>query len=201
MKHATCSKIPPGKKTAAESWNKPVVDVFCPAEVAPVFCVGVKATITATAARAFSASQPHPTLPGFGERKTKIFMKLSKGFQGVLIGSAFLLATDAFAANKGTLHVNSPEIVAGERLAAGDYTVRWDGTGPSVQFRIMQGSKMVVAATARIVALETASPGDSVVVEIYKNGVRQVSLMSFSGQKTALQIEESSESAIAQGNN
>ncbi len=45
-------------------------------------------------------------------------MKLSKSFQGVLIGSACLLATNAFAANKGTLHVSSPEIVAGERLAA-----------------------------------------------------------------------------------
>jgi hypothetical protein len=82
-------------------------------------------------------------------------MKLSKSFQGLLIGSALLLATDAFAANKGTLHVSSPEIVAGERLAPGDYTVRWDGTGPSVQFRIMQGGKVVVAAPARVVALDT----------------------------------------------
>ena len=127
-------------------------------------------------------------------------MKLSKCFQGVLIGSAFLLATDAFAANKGTLHVSSPEIVAGERLAAGDYTVRWDGTGPGVQFRIMKGTKVVVAAPGRIVALDNASPSDSVVVQTYGNGIRRVSLMSFSGQKVALQIEESSGSAIAQGN-
>ena len=127
-------------------------------------------------------------------------MKLSKSFQGVLIGSALLLATDAFAANKGTLHVSSPEIVDGERLAAGDYTVRWDGTGPSVQFRILQGAKVVVAAPARIVALDTASPGDSVVVDTYGNGIRRVSLMCFSGQKIALQMEESSGSAIAQGN-
>jgi hypothetical protein len=127
-------------------------------------------------------------------------MKLSKCFQGVLIGSAFLLATDAFAANKGTLHVSSPEIVNGERLAAGDYTVRWDSTGPSVQFRILQGAKVVVAAPARLVALDTASPSDSVVLDIYGNGIRRVSLMCFSGQKIALQMEESSGSAIAQGN-
>jgi hypothetical protein len=128
-------------------------------------------------------------------------MKLAKSLQGVLIGSAFLLATDAFAANKGTLHVSSPEIVAGERLAAGDYTVRWDGTGPSVQFRIMQGAKVVVAAPARIVTLDNASPSDSVVVQTYGNGSRRVSLMCFSGQKLALQIEEDSGSAIVQGNN
>jgi hypothetical protein len=128
-------------------------------------------------------------------------MKLSKNIQGVLIGSAFLLATDAFAANKGTLHVSSPELVAGERLAAGDYTVRWDGTGPNTQFRIVQGAKVVVAAPARIVALDNASPSDSVVVEVGADGSRRVSQISFSGQRLALQIEESSSTAIVRGNN
>lgn len=128
-------------------------------------------------------------------------MKLSKSFQGVLIGSALLLATDAFAANKGTLHVSSPEIVAGERLAAGDYTVRWDGTGPNIEIRVMQGGKVVVAAPARIVPLDTASPSDSVVVQVAADGSRRVSQMSFSGQKLALQIEESSSTAIVRGNN
>jgi hypothetical protein len=128
-------------------------------------------------------------------------MKLSKSFQRVLIGSAFLLATDGFAANKGTLHVSSPEIVAGERLAAGDYTVRWDGTGPDIRFRIMQGAKVVVAASARIVALDTASPSDSVVIDVEGDGSRRVSQIWFSGQKLALQIEGSSTTAIVQGNN
>jgi hypothetical protein len=134
-------------------------------------------------------------------REKRISMKLSKSFQGVLIGSAFLLATDAFAANKGTLHVSSPEIVAGERMAAGDYTVRWDSTGPNIQFRIMRGAKAVVAAPARIVALENASPSDSVVVQVEADGSRRVSQMYFSGQKLVLQIGESSGSAIVQGNN
>jgi hypothetical protein len=128
-------------------------------------------------------------------------MKLSKGFQGVLIGSAFLLASDAFAANKGALHVSSPEIVAGQGLDAGDYTVRWEGTGPSVQFRIMHGAKVVVTAPARVVALDNASLTDSVVVQTYDKGLQRVSLMCFSGQKIALQIEESTGTAIVQGNN
>jgi hypothetical protein len=128
-------------------------------------------------------------------------MKLSKSFQGVLVGSAILLATDAFAANKGTLHVSSPEIVAGERLGAGEYTVRWDGTGPNIEFRIMRGAKVVIAAPARIIALDNASPSDSVVLQVGADGSRRVSQISFSGQKLALQIEESSSSAIVQGNN
>ena len=117
------------------------------------------------------------------------------------MGSAFLLAIDAFAANKGTLHVSSPEIVAGEKLAAGDYTVRWDGTGPNTQFRVMHGGKVVVAAPARIVPLGSASPSNSVVVEVGADGSRRVSQISFSGQKLALQIEDSSSTAIVHGNN
>jgi YD repeat-containing protein len=128
-------------------------------------------------------------------------MKLSKSFHGVLIGSALLLVTDAFAANKGTLHVSSPEIVAGERLAAGDYTVRWDGTGLNTEIRVTQGGKVVVTAPARIVPLDNASPSNSVVVQIAADGSRRVSQISFSGQKLALQIEESPGGAIVQGNN
>jgi hypothetical protein len=128
-------------------------------------------------------------------------MKLSKTFQGVLISSAFVLATDAFAEHKGTLHVSSPEIVAGEQLAAGDYSVRWDGTGSNIQFRIMHGAKVVVAAPATIVALDNASPGDSVVVQVEADGSRRLSQMCFSGQKLALQIEDSSSTAIVRGNN
>jgi hypothetical protein len=128
-------------------------------------------------------------------------MKLSKSFQSVLIGSAFLLATDAFAANKGTLHVSSPEIVAGERLAAGDYTVRWDDSGSTTQLRIMQRAKVLVAAPARILALDSASTSDSVVVDVEADGSRRVSQIFFAGQKLALQIEEGSDSAIVQGEN
>jgi hypothetical protein len=161
--------------------------------------VGVKATITATAARVlYLSAAPHRS-PVQG-REMEMFMNVLKSFQGVLIGSAFLLATNGFAANKGSLHVSSPETVAGERLAAGEYTVRWDGTGPSVQFRVMQGAKVVVTAPARIVALDSASPSDSVVVQTYDKGIRSVSLICFSGQKVALEIEEGTGSAIVQGN-
>jgi hypothetical protein len=127
-------------------------------------------------------------------------MKLSKNLQGFLLGSAFLLATNAFAEHRGTLHVSSAEMVAGERVTAGDYTVRWEGTGPEVQFRVMRGAKVLVAGPARIVPLDDAAPGDTVLIQIDGSGVRRVSQISFSGQKFALRIEETVGSSIAQGN-
>jgi hypothetical protein len=131
--------------------------------------------------------------------KTEFSMKLSKSLQGLLVGSALLLATDAFAQHRGRLHVSSAEMVAGEKLTAGDYTVRWEGTGPEVQCRIMQRARVLVVAPARIVFLDHAAPSDSVVIQIYGNGVRRVSQISFSGQRLALQVEENVGSSIAQG--
>jgi hypothetical protein len=128
-------------------------------------------------------------------------MKLTKIFHGVVIGSAFLLAADAFAANKGALHMSSPETVAGERLAAGDYTVRWEGAGPSVQLRIMQRAKVVAAVPAKLVALDSVSATDSVIVQIDGNGSQTVSQIFFSGKRFALQVEEVSTTAAVHGNN
>ena len=98
-------------------------------------------------------------------------------------------------------HVSSPEIVAGERLAAGDYTVRWEGVGPNVEFRVMHGAKVLFAAPARIVHLDNAAASDSVVVQTYDDGIRRVSLISFSAQKVALQIDESSGSVMVRSSN
>jgi hypothetical protein len=128
-------------------------------------------------------------------------MKLSRSFLGVLIGSALLLANDALAANKGTLHVSSPENVAGQQLTAGEYTVRWESTGPAVQLRVMQAGKVVVALPARIVALGNISSSDTAVIEIDRNGRRNLSRMYFAGQKFALEIETDSAVANIQTNN
>ncbi len=54
-------------------------------------------------------------------------MKTSQTLKIPLAALALLVASSAFAANKGSLHVSSPEDVAGKQLAAGDYSVRWEG--------------------------------------------------------------------------
>jgi hypothetical protein len=128
-------------------------------------------------------------------------MKLIKTFHGMVMGSAVLLAANAFAANKGALHVSSPETVAGERLTAGDYTIRWEGAGPSVQLKIMRREKVVVAVPAKLVALNSASPSNSVILQIDGNGSRTLSQIFFSGKRFALQVEEVATTAAIHGNN
>lgn len=52
-------------------------------------------------------------------------MKLSNTSRRLLLVPALLLATNLFAANKGSLHISTSEKVAEEQLSAGDYTVQW----------------------------------------------------------------------------
>ena len=69
-------------------------------------------------------------------------MSVSKISKGLLLGLALLLATSGFAANKGSLQVDDPVTVNGKQLAAGEYTVKWDGAGPNVELNIMKGKNV-----------------------------------------------------------
>ena len=63
-------------------------------------------------------------------------MKLSMISRSLLPALALLLATSAFAANKGnkgSFDVFEPVTVSGHQLTPGRYKLTWDGTGSSVE--------------------------------------------------------------------
>ena len=132
-----------------------------------------------------------PTVLG----KNGIFMKLSKSFQRLLAGSIFLLATSAFATDKGTLHVSSLEKVPGGALAAGDYTVQWEDAGPSIKLKIMQGKKVIATVPAKVVPLSEVVGDDTAVISIDADGSRRLSRVLFRGKKFALEIENDTDNA------
>jgi len=101
----------------------------------------------------------------------------------VVLGLAVLLASSAFASNKGSLHVREPIEVAGQQLAPGEYQLRWDGTGSNV----MQDKKEVAKAPAKVVALDKAYDYDSAVID-HASGKATVSQVRFAGKKYALVI-------------
>jgi len=105
----------------------------------------------------------------------------------VVLGLAALLASSAFASNKGSLHVREPIEVAGQQLAPGEYQLRWDGTGSNVEVSIMQDKKEVAKAPAKVVALDKAYDYDSAVID-HASGKATVSQVRFAGKKYALVI-------------
>ena len=121
-------------------------------------------------------------------------MKLSKS---LFLGLALLLATSAFAANKGSLTVQEAVTVNGTRLAAGDYKVQWEGNGPNVELSITQGKKLLAKVPARMVNLDQPSVGDSAVVKNNDDGSRSLTEVRLSGKKFAFAVGEEAAKADA----
>jgi hypothetical protein len=105
----------------------------------------------------------------------------------IVLGVAVLLASTAFAANKGTMQVRESVEVNGQQLPAGVYQLRWDGTGSAVEVRFMQGKKEVAKTTAKLVSLDQASDYDSAVID-RASGKAAVSQVRFAGKKYSLAI-------------
>ena len=114
-------------------------------------------------------------------------MKLNHVAKTVVLGLAVLLASSAFASNKGTLQVREAVEVNGQQLAPGAYQLRWDGAGANVEVSFMQGKKEVAKASAKVVALDKASAYDAAVVD-HSSGKAAISEVRFAGKKFALAI-------------
>ena len=128
-------------------------------------------------------------------------MTVSKISKSVLLGLALLLATSGFAANKGSLQVNDTVTVNGKQLAAGDYTVKWDGAGPNVELNILRGKNVVATVPARMVELEQTPSRDSVVTTVNSDGRKALNEIRFSGKKQAIAINAESAKAEPAGTN
>jgi hypothetical protein len=131
-----------------------------------------------------------PLLDGIGKENGEN-MKTLNTVKSTFIALALLSVPNMFAANRGSLHVSSPEEVAGQPLAAGDYIVRWEDSGPNAELRIMQGKRVVATAVANVMPLKNVSVSDSVVLQNYGER-RSLSLIFFSGKTVALEIREPS---------
>jgi uncharacterized protein YcnI len=125
-------------------------------------------------------------------------MKLSHAAKSIVLGLALVLATSAFAGNKGSLKVQEPITVSGQQVPAGDYKVSWEGTGSNVEVSILQGSKVVAKTSGRIVEMSQSSQYDSAVVRKNSDGSRALSEIRFSGKKQALAIGEAAAKMDAQ---
>jgi hypothetical protein len=123
-------------------------------------------------------------------------MKLNNLAKAVVLGLAVFVATGAFASNKGSLHIQEAVELNGQQIPAGDYQIRWEGTGSNVELSVMQGRKELAKTTATEVQLERASSFDSAIVS-HSNGRASVSEIRFAGKKTALSLGASDRASMS----
>jgi hypothetical protein len=114
----------------------------------------------------------------------------------VVLGLAVLLAASAFASNKGSLLVRESVEVNGQQLTPGEYQVRWNGTGSTVEISFMQGKKEVAKTTAQVVPLDKAYGSDSAVVD-HSSGKTTFSELRFAGKKFALAIGSTDKAEVS----
>ena len=127
-------------------------------------------------------------------------MKFANVFKGLLLGLTLLLATSVFAANnKGSLQTLSDVTLSGKTLPAGEYSLKWEGTGSNVQLNILKGKTVVATTPARLVDLSQVPNSDSAVIKSNTDGSRSLAEVRFGGKKYALQIGEESGSAEMAG--
>ncbi|MGA7287578.1 MAG: hypothetical protein WBX02_05745 [Terriglobales bacterium] len=114
-------------------------------------------------------------------------MKLTNLAKSVVLGLAVLLATSAFASNRATLQVGESLEVNGQQLNPGEYQVRWDGTGSTVEVSFLKNNKEVAKTSAKVVAVDKAYGSDSALID-HSSGKATISELRFAGKKFALEI-------------
>ncbi|MFY9905071.1 MAG: hypothetical protein WAM43_08015 [Terriglobales bacterium] len=114
-------------------------------------------------------------------------MKLTNLAKSVVLGLAVLLATSAFASNRATLQVGESLEVNGQQLNPGEYQVRWDGTGSTVEVSFLKNNKEVAKTSAKVVAVDKAYGSDSALID-HSSGKATISELRFAGKKFTLEI-------------
>jgi hypothetical protein len=104
---------------------------------------------------------------------------------------ALALMPAAFAASdshKSNFEISAPTQVNGTEIPAGEYTARWEGSGPNVQVSIMQGRKVVATVPAQVVPLNQPAADTHTEIKNSANGDRELSKLQFAGKKYTLEL-------------
>ena len=116
-------------------------------------------------------------------------MKRTGRITYALMSFAMFFATTAYAANKGSLHVQSTTMAGQTQLAAGEYTAQWEGAGPDVELKIKLHNRVKAAVPAKVIPLDQPLSKDAAILDTDGNGGRRLLEIRFSGKKFFLKVE------------
>jgi hypothetical protein len=135
------------------------------------------------------------------ENKKELFMKMSR-ISTLLFGSALLFSSAALAAgnNRGKLALTDKVVVDGQSIAPGDYRVEWDGSGPAVQVRILQGKDTVATLSAHLTEQASQNPQDAYSTLSEPDGSRELTAIYPGGKRVALEFDHNTTAGAQSGN-
>jgi hypothetical protein len=124
-------------------------------------------------------------------------MKLLVISKKLLPALVLLLATSAFAAEKASLVLYEAATVSGHRLAPGEYQLKWDGAGPSIELNILSKGKVVATVPAHLVEQSNVERRNTYKVHMNDDGTATLVKIDFAGKKYALSLTDGSASGEA----
>ena len=113
---------------------------------------------------------------------------LGLSLKSVFLAVTVLAAGSALAANKGSLELQHPTMVAGKQLPVGSYTLQWEGSGDQVDLKIYQGKNVVASTSARVLKVDHPIRSNSAVVATNSDKTYTLSEIRFAGKNFALGI-------------
>lgn len=121
-------------------------------------------------------------------------MKFAK-YLSLLAGLALLLPLSAMAKDNGTNNsgkftVSENVKVGSTELKPGTYKVEWDGSGDSVQVKILQGKNTVATTSGKLVNHDNPAPYNAVILNDASGGGKAISEIDFGKRKEALVLSE-----------
>jgi hypothetical protein len=126
-------------------------------------------------------------------------MKFATVSKSIVLGLALLLASSALAATKGSLQLTDHVTLNGTTLKPGDYKLQWEGSGPNVEVKILQGKNVLATVPAHVIELPTPSANDAAVTRKNESGPNALVGVRFEGKKFALELGEASDGMRASG--
>jgi hypothetical protein len=126
-------------------------------------------------------------------------MKFATVSKSIVLGLALLLASSALAATKGSLQLSDHVTLNGTTLKPGDYKVQWEGSGPNVEVKILQGKNVLATVPAHVIELQTPSANDAAVTRKNDSGPNSLIGVRFEGKRFALELGEASDAMRASG--
>ena len=112
---------------------------------------------------------------------------MKKVLGSVTLSTALLLAASAFAGDK-TVVFTSPTNINGQKVAAGEYKVRYQVNGSTADVHFLKDKKEVATASAQVASLQNAPDRDSVVTQAGSDGNSKLVELQFAKQKSVIKF-------------
>jgi hypothetical protein len=112
---------------------------------------------------------------------------MKKGFSLAVLAAFLLLTISAFAGDK-TVTFSSTMNINGQKVAPGEYRVRYEVKGSTADVHFLHNKKEVATTSAQLVDANPAPTRDSVVTQANADGTSKLVEIQFENQKSVMKF-------------